>query len=115
MITCKCGGATRVKDSRPLDDGIWRQRQCKTCKAVLTTFEQLCVTKPSPRGKPKGSTKTNPIQPAVRRISPAPPVVVTRSVRSQPPGPRVADPVVQEARSRMEDMRILRALNNGVY
>lgn len=36
-----CGGATQVKDSRPMADGIRRRRECVVCKGRFTTHERL--------------------------------------------------------------------------
>ena len=36
-----CGGATQVKDSRPMADGIRRRRECTVCKGRFTTHERL--------------------------------------------------------------------------
>ncbi|HUO87060.1 MAG TPA: ATP cone domain-containing protein [Thermoanaerobaculia bacterium] len=52
-----CGGATQVKDSRPMADGIRRRRECVECKGRFTTHERLApaevrVTKLSGRSEP---------------------------------------------------------------
>lgn len=88
MITCKCGGRSHVTDTRPLDDGIWRRRECKVCGVIFTTFEQHCETPALRKGKPAGSTKDKPLQPATRKIVKPKPVVITAAKRSQPPGRR---------------------------
>jgi transcriptional repressor NrdR len=36
-----CGGATLVKDSRPMADGIRRRRECVVCKGRFSTHERL--------------------------------------------------------------------------
>lgn len=36
-----CGGATQVKDSRPMADGIRRRRECVVCKGRFSTHERL--------------------------------------------------------------------------
>lgn len=36
-----CGGATLVKDSRPMADGIRRRRECVACKGRFSTHERL--------------------------------------------------------------------------
>jgi transcriptional repressor NrdR len=36
-----CAGATQVKDSRPMADGIRRRRECVVCKGRFSTHERL--------------------------------------------------------------------------
>jgi transcriptional regulator NrdR family protein len=108
MIRCKCGGKTQVTNTRPLDDGIWRQRTCLECIAKVTTFEQVCVTIASPRGAIKGSTKENPIPHARRGIHPIECQVIQKNkVRSEPPGPRTS------TRNKIEDIRMQKELDGG--
>lgn len=109
MITCPCGGKTYVKDTRPLDDGIWRRRACKECARLTTTFEQACATEVQPKGVRKGG-----LAPVRRKITAPSKVTITKPLRSQPPGPRVADPTLASARNRMEDARAQRELE-GEY
>jgi hypothetical protein len=93
------------------------------CKATLTTYEQECVTLDTPKGAVKGTTKANPIARPQRRIVPIKAPAVTRNmVRSEPPGPRIsaAQVVVNEwqavkARTRMEDARMKKELDDGSY
>lgn len=51
-----CGGATRVIDSRPMDGGIRRRRECERCGRRFTTHErvapvELRVVKSGSRGR----------------------------------------------------------------
>ena len=110
MIRCKCGGKTQVTNTRPIADGIWRQRTCMGCKATLTTYEQECVTLDTPKGAVKGTTKANPIARPQRRIVPAVVPAITRNmVRREPPGPRTS------SRSMLEDARMEKELDDGSY
>lgn len=115
MITCPCGGKTHVADTRPLDDGIWRKRRCRACKVTFTTFEQMCLTEAFKKGRPLGTTRDKPIPHQVRTIQPVAPRVIKTNPHSQPPGRRVADPVLASARSRMEDARLQSELEKGDY
>lgn len=38
-IRCRCGGPTRVTDSRPTASSIRRRRKCLVCGERLTTWE----------------------------------------------------------------------------
>lgn len=110
MIRCTCGGKTQVTNTRPIADGIWRQRTCTNCKLHITTFEQVCVTISAPRGATKGSTKTNPIVRPKKRIIPANiPLIQKNMVRSEPPGSRMS------SRSAMEDARMAKELTKDVW
>lgn len=37
----KCGGRTKVKDSRIRKEKVTRKRECKRCGAKFKTFERL--------------------------------------------------------------------------
>ena len=45
MICPKCGGRSKVKDSRPADDGTYRRRECLACGHLFTTYEISDVQK----------------------------------------------------------------------
>jgi hypothetical protein len=110
MIRCKCGGKTRVSDTRPLGEGIWRKRKCNNCTDGFTTFEQVCSTLDAPKGAVKGTTKANPIALPQRRIVPIKAPAITRNmVRSEPPGPRIS------SRNALEDARMKKELDDGSY
>lgn len=66
-----CGGATQVKDSRPMADGIRRRRECVACKGRFTTHERLApaevrVTKLTGRSEPFEAAKLVRV---VRRVT----------------------------------------------
>jgi hypothetical protein len=47
-VNCECGGKTQTKDTRKIEQGIWRRRKCVTCGAEFTTLEQRCETVRTP-------------------------------------------------------------------
>jgi transcriptional repressor NrdR len=66
-----CGGATQVKDSRPMADGIRRRRECVACKGRFSTHERLApaevrVVKLTGRSEPFDRGK---LERVLRRVS----------------------------------------------
>lgn len=38
-MKCECGGDTKVFDSRPSGDNVWRRRECLKCGRRFATYE----------------------------------------------------------------------------
>jgi hypothetical protein len=122
-MKCECGTDTKTKDSRRIDQGIWRKRFCPSCGAEFTTLEQRCETLRVPytskkdKQPVKGQVAAPPV-PAVDR--PNPPNKRATALRRAPtPLPNEALPGVKaepvrigkpalSARDRIEDLKFER-------
>lgn len=94
-MKCDCGGRVLVKDSRSISEGIWRQRQCDTCKRTFTTLEQLCVTLSVVRGlkdEGHGTARIKLVRPETAIINK--PSAKTRKKTKQAPIPKPMAPLV---------------------
>lgn len=98
-MKCPCGGSTIVKDGRLIEEGYWRRRRCDKCGVDSTTLEQVCETIKGTRLRQAVIAAPKP--PAVKR--PKNPHPVKRAVP-------VDDTPVIKARTRMEDARMQREL-----
>ena len=54
-MKCECGTDTKTKDTRKIEQGIWRRRFCPSCGAEFTTLEQRCETLKNPYPNKKGA------------------------------------------------------------
>jgi len=135
-VKCECGGDTLTKDTRKIEQGIWRRRYCPACKTQFTTLEHRCETVAAPYTSKKGAheKKGAVIAPAVPKVStprarnpakpkptPAENATFTPKVRRGPlpitipprtdktyPQPKVVDRLTPTARDRIEDMKFER-------
>ncbi len=66
-----CGGESRVVDSRPLQDGIRRRRQCISCGKRFTTHERLAALElkvAKARGRPPEEFQAAKIAATIKRV-----------------------------------------------
>lgn len=124
-MKCECGTDTKTKDSRKIEQGIWRRRFCPACDAAFTTLEQRCVTLANPytRDKSAMAAKGKVIAPPVPEVPrparrdyqaervkapwappPVPKILHTPRGPDRPP----VDHVTPTARDRIEDMKFER-------
>jgi hypothetical protein len=88
-MKCDCGAKTQTKDTRMIDLGIWRRRECPTCGTVITTLEQRCVTLANPypnkggQAGAQGKVIAPPMPDTLDR--PKPPEKRARALRENPP------------------------------
>lgn len=127
-MKCECGSDTKTKDSRKIEQGVWRRRFCPVCGVEFTTLEQRCETLVSPytrnrdtmTAKAKVTAPPVPAVPRPKRDYQAEKVKAPWAPPDPPKpyhGPRSPDlpPVDRRtptARDRIEDMKAERETND---
>lgn len=116
-MKCECGGKTQTKETRKVEQGIWRRRKCPACGAEFATIEQRCETLRTPYTSRSGVKREGeivaPEVPEVRRPTPekkrpASVVIPPRTDKTYPE-PKQVDRLERSARDRIEDAKFERS------
>lgn len=127
-MKCECGTDTKTKDSRRIEQGIWRRRFCPSCGAEFTTLEQRCETLVNPYTSKAGAREKKgqviaPPVPAVKRPQPPNQRAIALRKPAEPAlkpkplpaerqvvraAPKAVDRVETTARDRIEDLKFER-------
>lgn len=102
-MKCDCGSDTRTKDTRKIEQGVWRRRACPSCGAEFTTLEQRCETLKVPYTSKKNAAvkKGQVVAPPVPKVArPNPANKRAVALREAP---------AVSARDRIEDMKFERS------
>lgn len=124
-MKCLCGGKTDAIDGRYVEAGYWRKRICQVCGQVSTTLEQVCVTDKGTRvKKPVIHAPDVPVVTLPRQRDPVhKPTKKARAVldqraenrqakAAQPKKAATSPASTESARSRIEDMKRQRELDD---